>query len=274
VAEEESAVAGTVKIGITSWTCRWAIRAGLSAQGAVELAAAVNAEGLQFCEDLPLWDLGPREREVVQTAAREHKVVLELGTRSVEEPHIRHCIDLTARLGRSILRLALGEHDLERVDRVLRSVLPHARASGIILALENQFDIPSAELARLVERVDDPALAVCLDVGNSVGFLERPLEATAMLAPFAVQLHVKDFAVEKLPQGYRVRGCPIGDGIVDTRAVLEVLRRVGRAPDIFIEQWMDPEDSSERTLEKEREWITTGIRSLRELLAEGGATRP
>ncbi len=260
-----------MKVGITSWTCRWAIREGLDATGVVELASALGADTLQLCENLPVWDLGSKELDDLQAAARDHRVALELGTRSVEEPHIRHCIDVTARSGRSILRLALGAHDVERVDRVLRSVLPHARGSGVVLALENQFDIPSPELAKLVREIDDPALAVCLDVGNSVGFLERPLETTATLAPFAVQLHIKDFVVEKLSEGYRVRGCPIGDGIVDAGAVLRMVSEAGRRPDVFVEQWMDPEDSGAATREKERRWITTGIQALRRLLAEGGA---
>lgn len=255
-----------MRLGITSWTCRWAIRAGLDPPGVVGLAADVGAETVQFCENQPLWELRPTQLERLQASARAHGIVLELGTKGLDHGHLRDCIDLTARLGRRVLRLAAGTGDISAVESALRAVLPHARDRGITLALENQFDIPSAELARLVRRIGDPGLTMCLDAANSVGFLERPLETVTTLAAFATQFHIKDFVVVKLSEGYRIQGCPLGEGVVNVQALLNALRQAGRSPDVYLEQWMDPEDGNEPTLGKEVAWMRTGLQYMRKCM--------
>lgn len=252
-----------MRLGITSWTCRWAIRAGLDPPGVVDLAAEVGADTVQFCENQPLWELQPSEIERLQATARARGIVLELGTKGLDQGRLRDCIALTSRLGRRVLRLAAGIGDTAAVESALRAVLPHARDRGITLALENQFDIPSAELALLVRRISDPGVAICLDAANSVGFLERPLETVTTLASFATQFHIKDFVVVKLSEGYRIQGCPLGEGVVEVRALLKVLRQAARSPDVYLEQWMDPENGDEPTLGKEVAWMRTGLQYMR-----------
>lgn len=262
-----------MKLGVTSWTCRWAIRAGLDPLGVLELAANAGAEVVQFCENLPLLELRPAQLDELQGVARERGIELELGTMGLDQHHLRDYIGVTARLGRRLLRVAMGTGDVAAVESDLRAVLPQAHDCGVVLAIENQFDIPSAELARLLSRMDDPGLAACLDAANSVGFLERPLETVTTLAPFAAQFHIKDFVVVKLPEGYRIRGCPMGEGVVDTPALLETVRQARRSPDVYIEQWMDPEDDDELTLRKELAWIVTGLQYLRQCMPSGTSSQ-
>jgi 3-oxoisoapionate decarboxylase len=120
-------------------------------------------------------------------------------------------------------------------------------------AIENYFDLPAAQLAEFVGRVDDERVGVCLDTANSIGILERPLETEALLAPYVVSLHLKDFVVTKPVQGYRVSGAPLGQGWLDAPAVLDMLERTGRPFNVLLELWVDPAETHEATVRKEEE---------------------
>jgi sugar phosphate isomerase/epimerase len=183
-----------VKLGITSWTCRWAIRSGLDAQGVLEYAAGLGLGVVQFCENLPLWDLSASEVDDLLAASGELGVAVQLGTKGLDSELLRQCLDLTERLGSRVLRLALGASDADEAEKALRGVLPDCDEHGITLALENQFDLPSAELALVIKALNDPLVAACLDSANSVAFLEKPLDTADTLAQFAVRATISPAA--------------------------------------------------------------------------------
>ncbi|MHC4788212.1 MAG: hypothetical protein ACYS8K_03280, partial [Planctomycetota bacterium] len=80
----------------------------------------------------------------------------------------------------------------------------------------------------------------------------------------------KDFIVAKVPVGYHVRGCSLGKGLTDAAALLEVFERAGRRPDLFVEQWMAPEDTTAATVARECDWIVHGLRYVRDILKKRG----
>jgi sugar phosphate isomerase/epimerase len=138
----------------------------------------------------------------------------------------------------------------------------------VTLALENHFDLRSPQLAEVVRRLDNRWLGVCLDTANSTGQLEDPMETLAVLGPSVVQVHLKDYAVEKAPIAYRITGRILGQGWLDAPSVLEAAAATGRDPDLFLEQWMEPEGSPEATLAKEQEWVEAGVLAARGYLAQ------
>ncbi len=93
------------------------------------------------------------------------------------------------------------------------------------------------------------------------------METVAALVPYTTQVHLKDYAVEKASIGYRVTGRILGQGWLDVAAVLEAVVGTGRDPDVFLEQWMEPEVSLEATLAKEEEWVDANVRAARGYLA-------
>ena len=93
------------------------------------------------------------------------------------------------------------------------------------------------------------------------------METIAALGPYIMQLHLKDFAVEKSSIGYRVAGRILGRGWLDVPAVLAAVMRKGCDPDILLEQWMEPEGSLEATLAKEQDWVEASVRTARSYLA-------
>ena len=89
----------------------------------------------------------------------------------------------------------------------------------------------------------------------------------AALAPCVVNLHVKEFVVRRLSHnmGFKVTGCPAGQGMLDVPWLLETLRRHGRSFNAIIETWLEPDADMRVTTEKELAWVRESVAYLRTL---------
>jgi sugar phosphate isomerase/epimerase len=114
--------------------------------------------------------------------------------------HVHTWIDHAAELDAPTLRIMSGnwiqgtpESELEeRVVERINSLIPHAVAKGVTLALENHgggVTITSEQLLRLVRQVKGPNFGVNLDTGNFHG--KDPYAEIAEAAPYAVNVQVK-----------------------------------------------------------------------------------
>jgi sugar phosphate isomerase/epimerase len=114
--------------------------------------------------------------------------------------HVHTWIDHAAELDAPTLRIMSGnwlqgtpESELEeRVVQRINSLLPHAVAKGVTLALENHgggVTVTSEQLLRLVRQVKGPSFGVNLDTGNFHG--KDPYAEIAEAAPYAVNVQVK-----------------------------------------------------------------------------------
>jgi sugar phosphate isomerase/epimerase len=114
--------------------------------------------------------------------------------------HVHTWIDHAAELDAPTLRVMSGnwlqgtpESELEeRVVQRMNSLLPHAVAKGVTLALENHgggVTVTSEQLLRLVKQIKGPNFGVNLDTGNFHG--KDPYAEIAEAAPYAVNVQVK-----------------------------------------------------------------------------------
>jgi len=257
-----------MRLGLSSFIYRYAIRglpggtaASFTALDLLGRAGALGLEAVQFCENLPLATLARAERELLFQASHRLGVAIEVGTRGIDVDALLAYVDLAAMAGSRALRLVLDSTDLDAIREALRPVLNRCRERQVMLAIENHFDVRTAALAELVRRLDDAWLGICLDTANSTGHLEDPMATLAALAPYVVQVHLKDYTVEKAPIAYRITGRPLGKGRLDPGAVLRAVTAGGRAPDVFLEQWMDPDERPEATLAKEQDWVEASVRA-------------
>lgn len=264
-----------MRFGLSSYIFRYAIRgvaaisaAPLSAVDVLRRVAALGLQAAQFCENLPLSALTPAEWEELLEASRRLGVAIEIGTRGLEVTKLLEHVDLAAKAGSRALRLVLDATDLDVITETLRPMLRRCQERRVLLAIENHFDLRTAQLAELIRRLDDRWLGVCLDTANSTGHLEDPMETLAALGPYIAQVHLKDYAVEKAPIAYRITGRALGQGWLDPPAILRAVIHSGRDPDVFLEQWMEPEASPEATLAKEQEWVESSVRAARGYLAQ------
>ena len=131
-----------------------------------------------------------------------------------------------------------------------------------MLGLENYEAHTCIDLANLVRRLESDHVGICLDTVNSLGALEPPAYVIETLAPFTVNLHVKDFVIERVPSkmGFAVRGAQAGCGMLDVPSVLK--RMPERALSAILEQWPPLEGSMEDAIALEQEWAARGVRYL------------
>jgi sugar phosphate isomerase/epimerase len=236
----------------------------------LEKAAALGAEVVQICDNLPLDNLPDRTLADLAQRAAELGLILEVGIKGSRPEHLRRSLDVAERLGARLLRVVLTEAGWEpyfdEFVTIFKSLLPDLRAAGVTLAIENHFHLLPAELARLVEAINDPLVGVCLDPLNSITKLVGVAETVATLAPFALSVHAKDAIVTRPRTGFYIAGCQLGEGLVNLPAMLAAVRATGRSPNVLVECWMDRLDDEAATLAQEEAWVRQGIAYLRQLL--------
>jgi len=272
------------RLGLSSYAYYWATKATSSEEASpltpwdlLDKVTALGLEALQICDNVPLMDWEGAELERLGEAARGQGVILETGAQSLDVDYLHAYLDVSHLLGAHILRVVpwAGSETQERlsvgrVHDLVKQLLPLCREHDITLAIENHFDLPDQDLAAVVQRVNDERVGVCLDTTNSTGFLQKPVETAEILAPYVVSVHLKDFVVTKKPgMGYRISGVPLGQGWLDAAAVLEVVGRAGRRPNMLLELWVEPAESHEATLRKEDEWVRQSVAYARSQLGIG-----
>jgi sugar phosphate isomerase/epimerase len=232
-------------------------------------AAHLGVDVVQYCDNLPLDQLTSAELSELASAGQELGVEIEVGTGGLDLERIQRYLEIGAALGSRALRLVPYSADPALLQAQLQALLPALRNSGLALALENRFGLRSAALAQVVAALADPALGFCVDTANSVGFMEDPVETVTNLAPRALQMHLKDYIVVKVPVGYHITGRPLGQGWLDVPRVLQALGEQRARLDYLVEFWMDPADSASETLAQEERWVEQCVRAARGYL-EGG----
>jgi sugar phosphate isomerase/epimerase len=256
------------RLGLGTYAFRWSIGirdrippSPMTPLQVVDEAVAAGLDLVQFADNLPLHGLADAEIDTLGRHAAGRGVALELGIQGFDPALVRRYLDMCARLGAELLRIAFDAEDARKdvPDLVaeLRPLLPACRAAGVRLAIENHFHVPSAKLAEVVAAVDDERLGICLDVANSICAHEWPEDTVTLLAPYAINLHLKDYRMEPDPYGvgFRVTGVVLGEGALDTGMVFAALERHGRKVNVVLEQWLPLQDDPERTARLEREWI-------------------
>jgi sugar phosphate isomerase/epimerase len=265
------------KVGISSFALRYAIAAStnpLGPLGLLETAAELGAEVVQICDNLPLAPLSDPELDALARRAADLGLELEVGTRGSSPQQLDRYFEVTQRLGARILRVVLSDAEegrtLDEERAVLRALLPRLADAGITLALENRFRLTPDQMADLIRslgalRCGTSVVGACLDPLNSVSQLIGPQEAIRALAPLAVTAHVKSGTMGREGAIWVLRGCPVGEGLLDVEALVAAIRANGRTPppNLLVEGWMEPLETEAATLAQEAAWTRRGIAYLK-----------
>lgn len=111
-----------------------------------------------------------------------------------------------------------------QAERSVKLAEPIVSKNDLLLAIENHKDYRAAELLNLLQRIDSRHVGVCVDTGNSIALLEDPLEVVRTLAPRAFTVHLKDMAVAEYEDGFLLAEVPLGEGFLDVRKMIALLR--------------------------------------------------
>jgi sugar phosphate isomerase/epimerase len=158
----------------------------------------------------------------------------------------------------------------EEVIDVARNVLPELRRARVRLAIENHDRFPARTLRRILQSVDSEYVGICLDTANSLGCGEGLETVLHELGPWVLNVHIKDFAVQRLShqKGFIVEGRPAGEGLVDVPELIQRLQAHGRDPNAILELWPPPQSSWSESIALEQRWTEESVRYLRQFIKE------
>lgn len=127
-----------------------------------------------------------------------------------------------------------------RVLRAFEQIAEQAAAADLVVAFENEpnfwIDRPDTSVA-LLEEIGHPALRINWDPANLHWSGQEPDEAAlALLAPYLVNVHVKDYSPESEGEPW----CPLGKGIVPWPALLPGLAGHKKIKHLTIETHCPP----------------------------------
>jgi hypothetical protein len=267
-------------LGLSSYTYGWAV--GVRGHEPAnrfdehDLLVQVRAHELkllQIADNLPLETFVPERLRALREHAKAGGVQLEVGAGGLTTQRIELYAQIARSLGAKLIRFVIddsagGYHpELPIIITTIRDSL--SSLDGLLLAIENHDRFTAADFRRIVDRVGEPNVGICLDTANSLGAGEGLETVVAALAPVTFNLHIKDFQVKRLAHmmGFTVTGCPAGAGMVYLPRLLEELRRFDRCRSAVLEQWTVPEDKLEQTIAKEREWAHSSIKYLKPYFA-------
>lgn len=270
-----------MRLGIGSYTYTWAIGVAgslpgipLTPEGLVRRAVELGVQVVQVCDNLPLHQLPEQSLEALSELVNQLGVEIQAGMRGLDPERVRQYSRLAQRFGSSVLRLVIDTADFrpspEEVVELLGEVTADLERSRVHLAIENHDRFTTREIAQIIERAGSPWIGVCLDTVNSLGALEGPEVVIATLAPFTLNLHIKDFTIGRPghQMGFVVEGQPAGQGRLEVPWLLRKLRAAGRNPDAILELWTPPEEALADTIAKEQRWAEESVAYLRTLISE------
>lgn len=110
----------------------------------------------------------------------------------------------------------------KKLDRAVKIVEKHRFPLG----LENHKDWTIEEMVPLLKGYSSEYLGSCIDFGNNMALLDGGEELVEALAPFVVNTHIKDMAVEEYEDGFLLSEVALGRGILDLKRCVEAVRRV------------------------------------------------
>lgn len=268
-----------MKLGISSYTYTWSIgvpgqepQRPLSPLSLLQRAVDLDVSVLQIADNMPLHILPEAELATLAKQAVGQNVQIEVGTRGITPDHLQTYLSLAQQFDSPFLRVVVdtADHQPTIPDTIalIRESLPAFASANIVLALENHDRFSTADFLHILETVDSPYLGICLDTVNSFGALEGPEVVVAALAPWTVNLHVKDFLIRRADHmmGFTIEGTPAGQGRLNVPWLLDVLQPYGRTHSAILELWTPPEADIKATVKKEDAWTQESVAYLNTVL--------
>ncbi len=193
------------------------IQAGLSSieggyPGKVRSQAAKNGMYVEVTARLPKDDSDlPLFQKTVRAAANAGATVIRT-------------VNLLGRRYESFRTVDEWERFRQQSWKSLAHAEPILRKRKIKLALENHKDWRIDDMLDILKRISSEYIGVTLDTGNNISLMEDPVEVARALAPYANFVHLKDMGVEPYDDGFMLSEVPFGEGFLDLKAIVDVIR--------------------------------------------------
>ena len=264
---------GDVTIGLGTYAFFWQWHATaetpLSLIDMVDRTADLGVRLFQICDYPAIDSYDTSDLDQLRGRATERGVRLELGTRGVRPAHLRRYLEMARRLDATLVRSMINTADHrpspDEAVELLTSVAPVFEEAGVTIALETYEQVPVSTLVDIVTRVGAPSIGICVDPANCVAALELPTATVEAVAPYARNIHVKDFVFSRQNGwvGFTLAGCPLGEGLLDYRHLITTTQARELGLSQIIEHWLPWQGDSASTIRTENDWNLHNLDYLR-----------
>lgn len=264
-------------LGVSSYTYGWSVGVEghmpdmpMDEHDLVDKTLKYGLTCLQIGDNLPLHTFSQERLGTLQQRVKQEEIRLEIGARQLTAANLAQYVTIAQSLKSPLVRFVIDDGayqpDADTILSIIREQLSDLKEKGIKLGIENHDRLKAKELASIIEALGDEAVGVCLDCVNSMGAGEGIEYVANVLAPYTINLHIKDFQIQRLPHkmGFTVYGCPAGKGMTDVPALLKLLLPFGRCESAVLEQWVVPATTLKETVAREEQWATEGVRYLKQ----------
>ena len=261
------------RIGLSSYAFFWQlsdkVSQPLSIHQALERTAALGVDLFQICDYAPLEAMPDSELEAVRATADRLGISLELGTKGIRPEHLRKFLRIAGILGSPLLRTMFNvpghTPTAEEAVAIFKEVLPEFEAAGVKIAVETYEQVPTNRILDVIRGVGSPYLGICADPANTVAALEMPREVIDAVAPYVLNMHIKDFAFSRKDGwvGFTYAGAPLGEGLLDYDFMINTVRPHERGINQIIEHWLPWQGDSATTCQLEDQWTLGNLHYLR-----------
>ena len=267
-----------MRLGISSYTFTWAVGVPgsfppdpLSPEGLVDKAVNLGVNLVQIADNLPLEILPDDKITGLYEYACRRGVEIEMGGRGLTAEHARRCLEAAVLLHSPILRMVVDQPGFQpgknEIIRIIGGLLPELEKKQIRLALENHDRFKAGIFKDIITAIDSDWVGICLDSVNSMGAGEGFETVSDMLIPYTINLHVKDFIIERVSHkmGFIIEGRPAGTGMLDVMQLAEKLGCHAKCRSAILELWTPPCGNIHETMEREDKWAAESIDYLRKI---------
>jgi sugar phosphate isomerase/epimerase len=265
-------------LGLSSYTFGWAVGVRghgparpLDEHGLLDKARELGVHLLQIGDNLPLHTFDTRRLDRLAHRAANEGVQLEVGARRLTLERVEQYAVIARRLNAKLIRFVIDDADYHPTPETISTVLRQSVSllDGLTLGLENHDRFRAETLREMIDSTGSEHVGVCLDTANSLSAGEGLDTVTAVLAPLTVNLHIKDFHIERLPHlmGFSVTGRPAGRGLLNVPDLLKQLAPFARCQTAVLELWTPPEPRLEDTIAKEAAWAGQSLDYLKPLFS-------
>jgi sugar phosphate isomerase/epimerase len=261
------------KIGLSSYAFFWQlsdkVSEPLSIHDALRRTAELGVGLFQICDYAPLESMSDDELAAVRRTADSLGITLELGTKGIRPEHLLRFLHIARILGSDLLRTMFNvpghAPGTDEATAIFAETLPAFEAAGVRIAVETYEQVPTARILDVIRRVDSPYLGICSDPANTVAALEMPREVINAVAPYVLNMHIKDFAFSRKEGwvGFTYSGAPLGEGLLDYDYMAEKIQPTQRNINQIVEHWLPWQDSETETIRLENQWTQQSLEFLR-----------
>jgi sugar phosphate isomerase/epimerase len=268
-----------MKIGIGSYALAWSIGVGgydtpnpMDIFHFLNFAHEKKVSLVQIADNIPLHLFENQDLFKLKKMATDLQIDIEVGTRGLILRNIERYLEIASFLGSPILRVVIDTTDFQpsirEINKTILYLLPELKRFNIKLAIENHDRLKAKDFRKIVQAADSQMVGICLDSVNSIGADEGFETVFNTLAPYTINLHLKDYIIRRKSHmmGFDIYGAPAGQGMMPIERVLDTLKHYGQTKSVILELWPPPEDSVAETIEKERKWVSDSLKYLNALI--------